>query len=162
MAGPITTSIVISFSTTTDSILKAEIDDRTATDGGYNNGETSFAPGDEPVFLLYKSTNVTVVQRIVSEGTLSSLGTPTIRKVEQLQFAQEKSSAMSYPYVSGFSIRRQSPSMPVATRVGNTVNLAAPGVGIIEVEYFTQAEAIKVRGASGDLPVVVYVEGATS
>jgi hypothetical protein len=162
MAGPVTTSIVINFSSTTGSILKAEIDDRTIAEGGYNGGSTSFAPGDEPTFLLYKSSNVTVGTKLVSEGYLSTLSNPSVRKVEQLQFANVKSAELAYPYVGGFLVRRTSPGMPAVSLVGNTVSLASPGVGIVEVEYLTVAEAIKVRAASGSLPVVVYIEGVES
>ena len=162
MANPITTSIVINFNAQTDSILKAEIDDRTTAEGGYNGGGTSFVPGDEPAFLLYKSDNVTVLAKLVSEGTLQTLGTPTIRKTEQLQFANEKSASLSYPYVGGFTVVRASPGMPTGTLNGNNYVLSSQAVGIVEVSYITRAEAIRVRSAGGDLPVVVYIEGTAS
>lgn len=162
MANPITTSIVINFNAQADSILKAEIDDRTTAEGGYNGGETNFVPGDEPVFLLYKSSNVTVSTKIVSEGSLQTLGNPTVRKTEQLQYANEKAAELSYPYVGGLSIERASPGMPTGILAGNSYVLPSQAVGIIEVSYLTRAEAIRVRGASGDLPVVVYIEGTAS
>ena len=162
MASPITTSIVINFNATTDSILKAEIDDRTTTEGGYNGGETNFVPGDKPAFLLYKSSNVTVSTKLVSEGTLQVLGNPVIKKTEQLQYANEKSAELSYPYVSGLTVVRASPGMPTGSLVGNNYVLPSQAVGIVEVSYYTQAEALRVNGASGDLPVVVYIEGVAS
>ena len=160
MASVVTTSIVINFEAKTGHILKAEIDDRVASDGGYNNGSTSFTPGDNPVFLLYKSSNVTVTAKIVSEGTLATLSNPVIKKIEQLQFANANSAELSYPYVSGFTVLRKSPRIADGAAINNgTVKLPSAGTGILEVEYFTTAEAIRVTGAAGDLPVVVYIEG---
>lgn len=163
MAAIVTTSIVINFEAKTGHILRAEVDDRPTSAGGFNNGETTFSPGDNPVFLLYKSSNVTVTGKITSEGTLATLSNPVFQKTEQLQFANANSAELSYPYVSGFTVVRKSPKIPDgATINGGIVKLPSVGTGILEVSYFTTAEAIRVSGAAGDLPVVVYIEGTST
>jgi len=161
MSTAITTSIVINFKAEAGSILKAELDDRATSDGGFNGGDTNFAPGDNPTFLLYKTNDVTVTLRVTSDGVLQTLATPTIRKVEQLQFVNAKTAELAYPPIGGFAVLRASPGMPTGVLVGTNYTLPTHSVGIVEVEYLTQAEAIRVQGAAGDLPVVVYIEGTT-
>lgn len=160
MSSPVTTSIVINFQQDEEGILTAEIDSRSTSEGGYNGGNTSFSPGDSPVFLLYWSNNVLVTLKTVSDGSLVTLGFPLVTKTEQLQFANKREADLSYPYVSGFTVKRRSPTMTVdPTLNGNKVRFATDQIGIVEVEYQTRAEAIRVQNPSGDLPALVYIEG---
>jgi len=163
MSDIITTTLIINFSEDDKAILIAEVDDRATGEGGYNNGRTQFSPGDNPVFLLFKSTNVAITMKLTSDGSLSTLGNPLVRRKEQVQFANVQEADLKYPYVSGFTVLRKSPSIPSNPSLnGNTLRATAPIIGIVEVEYMARAEAIRLSSATGDLPVVIYVEGLIS
>jgi len=99
----ITTSFVISFGGDSSSgILKAEVDDRPA---GLNAGKTSFLPGDNVGFLVFKSTNVEIIKELTSQGIITK-GANSFKTVEQvLTFANEPTQTLSYPIdtTSGFT-----------------------------------------------------------
>ena len=163
MSEIITPTLVINFTEDDKGTLIAEVDDRQSSDGGYNDGDTRFRPGDNPVFLLFHSSNVAVALKLASDGALSTIAYPVVRKKEQLQYANAKSAELRYPYHSGFQVMRRSPSMASnPTLSSGTVSFGTPQVGIVEVEYYSRAEAIRLSGAAGDLPVVVYIEGIIS
>lgn len=157
----VTASIVINFADRDTGILTAEVDDRPSSEGGYNGGETTFYPGDSPVFLRYASSNVTVTVMDTSDGTLTSLGTVVVQKTEILQFANKREATLSYPLYSGFTVVRSSPGAPAVSVDANTniVSLASVDTAVVQVTYLSRADAIRVSGATGDLPVVVYIEG---
>jgi hypothetical protein len=163
MTDIVTTTLLINFSEDTEAILTAEVDDRATSEGGFNDGQTRFYPGDNPVLLLFKTTNVAVTMKVPSDGSLSTIGNPIVRRKEQLQFANVKEAKLRYPYVSGFTVLRKSPTIPANPVVsGNSARFPDVRIGIVEVEYNSRAEAIRLNGAVGDLPVLIYFEGLVS
>lgn len=162
MAGPVTTSIVVSFTSADgeDGTLSAEIDDRPT---GLNNGNTSFYPGDSPGFIVYKSTNVTLSALLASEGSVAALGTAVITKQQEVTFAKQRESSLSFPVIGGLTIIRKSPGAPDLTLVGQTkVTTPVDAVAVYLVEYQTTGYLYRLTGAAGDISVVVFIEGATS
>ncbi len=159
----ITTSIVVEFTDPEGSgILKVEIDDRPASEGGLNNGETSFPPGSSPGLLLYRSNNVGTLTQQTSEGQLAGAGTFLVQKQEFITFAGVAEAELSYPAAGGVNILR---SMGVggATLSGQTkMVLPSPGVGVIEVRYMAQAIGYRLVGAGSGMPVVVFFQGAVN
>jgi hypothetical protein len=104
MSSVVTASIVVQFSGSDGGILTAEIDDRPT---GYNKGKTSFAPGDAPVFLLYKSDDVIIDDMIVSLTgvTLQNLGEGETEITDEVQFANVAEGSLSKPYLSGLNVQ---------------------------------------------------------
>ena len=80
-----------------DAHLSAEIDDR---DGGLNNGDTDFQPGDTAYFLIYKSSNVTLSAPVASAGSVSYEGTTSVEKVDYVTFANEPEGSLDVPATS--------------------------------------------------------------
>ena len=80
--------------------LSAEIDDREANEGGLNGGDTDFAPGDTAVFLVYKSSTITLKSPVASAGSVSYDGTTTVRKTEFVTFANEPEGNLDVPAAS--------------------------------------------------------------
>lgn len=160
----ITASVVISFTESSRGILTAEVDDRPLSEGGFNSGDTTFYPGASPAFLRYKTANVAVSLQQASEGALVALGTVLVKKTETLQFQNKKTVNLQYPYYSGFAVnKRSNPGLVLSVDSGSsTVSLANPAVAVAEVSYLAQAQGFRIVGASGQLPVLVYIEGTAT
>lgn len=158
MSKSVTTSITISFqSNDSSAILKAEID---ARPDGYNGGVTQFSEGDEPVFLLYKSGNVKVLEIISSEGSVVKLATGTHKVEEELTFVKSKSASLGYPLNSGFQVLDSSSGN--YSILGNSVVAAKLMVAVVKVQYFVKFDAYKIKATSGQRSVLVYIEGESS
>ena len=56
------TSMVIDFAPSAGEMLKLEVDTRA---WGYNGGKTEFSPGDEPVYLGFKTNDVVITQHTI-------------------------------------------------------------------------------------------------
>ena len=125
----LSTSLVIEFANDDEdsgnkSMLKAEIDDRS---DGYNSGSTSFRAGDEPTYLVYKTSDVTInlhmntlpspngiivgsyvptagEQEAFDLGEIDELPTTETRVIEEmLMFACADSAQLSYPLNGKFT-----------------------------------------------------------
>jgi len=156
----VSTSLVVDFqSDVGDGVLKAEFDDR---EDGYNNGITSFNPGDNPAFLVFASSNVETVTSSSdhiesSEGSISYLGSGTIEKEQFLQYADEKEQSLDYPASGSVSTSVRgniSPNAPGETKI----TLAEAGTGVIKATYNTSFRAFRLNGAQGDYPVVISIK----
>ena len=75
-------------------VLKLDIDDR--EDGG-NAGDTSFAPGDDVYYFLFKDTNVTVLDHVTTAGGFSGQGKGTKEIDENISFSNSDTSSLGYP-----------------------------------------------------------------
>jgi hypothetical protein len=164
MAQSVTTSIVVSFSDVAGSggVLKAEIDNRP---DGFNNGITTFYPGDEPAFLVFKTSDVTISRMEASEGALEGLGAATVHITgESITFANNREASLAYPCTGAITVDKSSPGAPALTLSENQITLTIPinSVCAYLVSYDTVAEGHKISGAAGDMDVVVYIEGATA
>lgn len=146
----ISTSFVVQFSPEStggpSSILRAEID---AFDGGLNGGKTSFIPGDSPVFLVYKSSNVTIDSITVSLGSAASLGQVTTpEKIEEdISFIDSDTANTSYPVHSGFESKWIGNALGAANLVGDSlVRANAKGDAILKVKYYSRPNAYRITG----------------
>lgn len=76
--------------------IKLEIDDR---EDGLNGGDTSFAPGDDAFFFLFKDANVTLVTTVPERtaGGVTSAGSGTRSLDENITFSNSNSGSLGYP-----------------------------------------------------------------
>lgn len=159
--GQVTTSITINFQTAdgdTTSVLNAEVDGR---EDGFNVGRTSFLPGDSPVFLIYKTSNVIVDVIQSSEGSISQIGTGQVTEEQWLTFAYEKEASLSKPAAGSLTIAYTTGPTPRVESQTKAV-LDAEAVAAVKVTYGVDFLAYKVTGASGNAPLVVYIAGHTA
>lgn len=163
--GVVTTSLVVDFSPKDGGgVLKAEIDNR---ENGYNNGETSFVAGDSPVFLVYKTSNV----RLINGTPKSSLGyihsissNVSIEVEEYLTFANERTATPTYPIYGNFYKEWFGGSGSVSY-TENSVNVSNKTIGVLRVSYTTKAIAYQLSGVPTQVngrtsfPVVIFIAG---
>lgn len=154
----VTTSLVVEFDTKDgEGHLSLEIDSR---EDGLNKGDTTFYPGDSPGILMFRSSNVVIDKIVVSEGSLSSMGSAIIDTEEWLSFANEKSASPKYPVSSGAVTDTGGiQGDPVVSELA--VTFPTPQIGVAFLKYSSLAQLFKLFGAPGDKPVVVYVSGHT-
>lgn len=171
----VTTSFVIQFGAKDKNlILTAEIDDR--TDGG-NKGNTSFSPGDDVYFLVFKSQLVDIVAKKSSMGTIDE-GVATTKEVEQvLTFANENKASVSYPLGTDTPTEEWYGTnygpLTYNNESGEATSTVTPGdgtvakpvqVGVCKITYKSPCKMHKLTGASPDVPkpeysVVVFILG---
>ena len=159
----ITTSIVVDFDPGDgEGVLTAEVDSR---QDGYNDGETSFRPGDSPAFLVYKSSNVTVTDMIVSYGSIDGLGSGTSQEVENLSFAMEREVSPGKPITSGFSSKWLGADGGAVTQTETKLTGANKVVAVLHVEYTSAFTAYRLTGVPTTLngettfSIVIYIAG---
>lgn len=77
-------------------ILKLEIDDR---EDGLNGGDTSFAPGDDAYFFLFKDDTVTLITTMPKStaGGVSGAGSGVKAVDENISFSNTDTSSLGYP-----------------------------------------------------------------
>ncbi len=164
MANLITTSLVVQFGQTDRGILTAEIDDRVT---GYNSGDAQFAPGEEPAFLIFKTSNVALDSIAPSSGSILFLSnTVNITKDEFINFEDSKTANTAYPVTANFTYQWIGNSLGAVT-VGSEQNLTAAtkGVAVLKVTYTSQAMARRLTGVPITLggetsfPVLIYIVG---
>ena len=98
----VTTSVSVSFSTTNNVEIKAQVDDRSPANGGFNS-TTSFKPGDPVVWLLFKTSTVTILDIIPSHGSSSGGGSTTYLVEENISVSGAFDASLGYPYTSAWS-----------------------------------------------------------
>lgn len=162
MAGVVTTSLVVQFGSQGDAQyhLSAEIDSR---EDGYNGGETSFIPGDQPVFLVYKSDELALTLESSTGGT-QSYASGTIEQEEWLTFADEKTKSLNKP-PSGSVTLKYFAGVSGATVVGDQVTLPSKGVAVYRATYNAKFLAYRMTnipttlGGESSFPVVIVITG---
>jgi hypothetical protein len=148
----VTATLVVQFRNESAGVLQAEID---ARPDGYNNGRTSFVPGDSPAFLIYKSTNVTILAEEVSAGNIATLQGGLVSVTDFLTFANADEASLSKPIHSGAVYKWLGNNLGAPTIVGDTkVRLTTKGVGILKLTYNAQFLARQFAG----LPTVLNGE----
>lgn len=164
MPEKITTSITIDFSSSdgASGILKAEVDNR---EEGFNEGNTTFYAGDSPVFLLYKSDNVTILKIESSYGSVSSIDTGTIDQEEFLIFAGAREASPAYPIKSGFSSKWIGKSGGSVTAEESQILLTKDFTGVLKVNYKSFYTAYRLSGiptvldGETSFPVSIFIQG---
>jgi hypothetical protein len=97
MAEVVVATLNVSFDSTADTTtgnIKLEIDDR---EDGLNNGNTSFKPGDNAYYWLFKDSNVTLLEHIATAGGISSAGSDTKEIDENITFTNSDTGSLGYP-----------------------------------------------------------------
>lgn len=177
MAEVVVATLNVSFSADTTGAggqLKLEIDDR---EDGLNNGETSFKPGDQPGFFLFKDDNVTLnTGPKASAGGITSEGSGTKDIDENITFSNSDSSTLNYPpqtavtmewlgkcyTISGTSV---TPNSTLPGVDGSNLKMAANKkvIGILHVTYTTQGDLYRLRNVGEDIPeVVIFAIGTVT
>lgn len=144
----ITTSLVVRFGDDDDGagLLRAEIDSR---EDGFNQGRSSFRPGDMVHYLVYTGANTTLTRQVARPGSISGLGTRTREVEEIVTFADEREARLGYPVAGGLSIDWFGTAPGTAQLSGDDrLLLPEPGVGVGRVTYTTSFRVYRL----GNLP----------
>ena len=139
------TSIVVQFTTADGGgHLSAEIDSRPE---GYNKGITSFAPGDSPAFLVFKSSNVTIVSVEPSAGTITTLAGGSLLVEEMMHFPKETEASLQKPISGALASKWLGNDLGTVIVVGDLkVRVANTGVGVLKASYNSAFLAYRLGG----------------
>ena len=129
-----------------DAVLQLEIDSR---DEGFNAGKTTFGPGDQPVYLEFKTSNIIVQERVVSAGLIQPLNLVfpdnEILVEEFLVFPREQTQTLNRPVDSGFTFKWLGTDLGALVLLDElTVRAPINGVGVAKVSYKTKIEAFRI------------------
>ncbi len=162
MAGEITTTLVVNFQSGTGEkgFLQAAIDSRA---DGFNLGKTTFTAGDQPVYLISRTTNVVVVSQIPSFGTVAFHSSGILDVEQTLQFANTREGRLSQPAIPGTIVPKW-----IGTDLGAltlqddelTVLSDVSGVGVVKVNFQATFEAYRLTNVI--VPDPVHGESAFS
>lgn len=101
MAEVVVATLNVSFDSSTESAtgnLKLEIDDR---EDGLNGGDTSFSPGDNPYFFLFKDQNIELLTsppKTTAGGVAAASPSTGVKEIEEnLSFSNSSSASLGYP-----------------------------------------------------------------
>lgn len=145
---------------TTTGNLKLEIDNRTE---GLNNGNTSFKPGDDAYYWLFKDSNVTVLEHICTAGGISNAGSDSMDIDENITFTNSDTSSLGYPpsggvtmdwlgrsyQISGTTVSSNT-SLPEVIRSELSMSNSKKVVGILRCRYTTTGTLHKLSGVPTD------------
>lgn len=173
MAGEITTTLVVNFQSGTGEkgFLSAQVDGR---EDGFNLGQTTFTAGDQPVYLIFKTTNVVVTSQLPSFGNIAFHASGILEVEQTLQFAKTREARLSQPAIPGTIVEKwignnlgpltlQDDELTVLSAVGN-------GVGVCKVTYQATFEAFRLTNIivpepannESAFPVLIVIEGVKS
>lgn len=170
----IVASLSVTFGEDSTSIggsLKLEIDDR--PEGG-NDGETSFKPGDDVVYFLFKDSNVEILEHFVTAGGIS----PATAKAgntkvidDFVAFTNSSTASLDYPPSSGVTRSWMGKCYTIAKDGTVTSNATLPDVeyselsmpnnknvaGILRCKYTTTGDLYKVSGVAKDVTEIMIM-----
>ncbi len=165
----ITATLVVNFDDgrAGDAFLQLEIDSR---EDGFNAGKTRFGPGEQPVYLEFKTTAITVLERVVSAGLIQPLNLVApenqLLVEEFITFPRERVQTLSKPIDSGFTFKWLGNDLGALTPLDElTVQSATEGVGVAKVSYFAKFEAFRLvnvpfpLNGENTFPVLVFHTG---
>ena len=143
-------------------VLKLEIDDR---EDGLNGGDTSFAPGDDAYYFLFKDANVTVIHHETTAGGKSSAGSGTKAIDENITFSNSDTSSLGYPPSGGVTMKWLGRSFEIrGTQVLSNTSLPEVNgselkmqggkkvVGLLNCTYNATGDLFKLSGVPVDFP----------
>lgn len=78
----------------TNGTIKLEVDSR---QDGANKGKTSFVPGDDVWYFLFKDSNITVIEHFATAGGISGGLPTTLDKDENVTFSNSDTGSLGYP-----------------------------------------------------------------
>lgn len=144
--------------------LSAEIDSR---DSGLNGGDTSFQPGDNAWFLIYKSNKVSVESIKASAGSVLSGGEQVFSRTEDLQFEDDDSASLPVPSDGISTVQWIGNDLGGLTlgADGMSIKAASKGVAIARVTFTVSPDAFAIQAPASvaglvDFPILVLVKGA--
>jgi hypothetical protein len=148
-------------------VLKLEIDDR---EDGLNGGDTSFKPGDDAYYFLFKDPNVTVHEHETTAGGKSGAGSGTKDIDENITFSNSDTSSLNYPPNGAVTRKWLGRSFKlVGTNVVannalpdvNGSELSMPGgekvIGILNCTYSATGDLYKLSGVPKDFREVLII-----
>jgi hypothetical protein len=176
MAEVIVATLNVSFSEDTEGtqgVLKLEIDDR---EDGLNNGDTSFSPGDDAYYFLFKDSNVTVLEHEVTAGGKSAQGSGTKSIDETITFSNSDTGSLGYPPDGGvtlqwlgrsFEVRGTeifpNTSLPEVTRSELKMSNGKKVVGLLNCVYESTGDLYKLSNVPKDFDeVLIFAIGTVS
>lgn len=150
-----------------DAFLQLEIDSR---EDGFNGGKTTFGPGEQPVYLQFKTTGITVLERLVSAGLIQPLNLLVpdneLLVEEFLIFPRERVQTLSKPIDSGFTFKWLGNDLGALIPLDElTVQAATNGIGVAKVSYTAKFEAFRLvnipfpLNGENTFPVLVFHTG---
>ena len=167
MANIVVATLNVSFEEDTEGtqgILSLQLDDR---EDGMNGGDTSFKPGDDVYYFMYKDSNVTVLDHFTTAGGIatatdsqSGSSSVTIAIDENITFSNSDSGQLNYPPSESVSLNWQGRAYEI-DKDGNTTpystlpdrtnsNLKIVGnkkiAGILRAQYNTTGTLYKLSG----------------
>lgn len=160
--------------------LKLEIDDR---EEGPNGGETSFGPGDEVYFFLFKGSSVTLVN-VDGKAVASTAGAAssytmgvTIEKEENITFSNSDTASLGYPLDSiigspvwlgkCFEIKgttaTANTAVPEYTTGSSELKMTGGKkvAGICKIKYNAKGDLYKLSGVPVDFKEVLLISMGT-
>lgn len=147
----VTASLVVSFGkdAESDAILIAEVDSRSLTEGGLNNGRSQFLPGDTVTYLVYKHKLSSTTHR-PSAGSISQGPINQGRQIEEVvTFFDTVEGSVRYPIYSLDSVEWLGNNLGAMTAPGGTqLRAAAPGVAVAIVKYTTRYDVWRINSPS--------------
>jgi len=152
----ITVSLVANFDSSAGGSLSAEFDSRL---DGYNKGVTSFVPGDSPAFLVFKSSDVTLIDPdpphaemvYASAGEIVVLGSGTVEVKEDLQFLKTNQANLSKPLYSGFAYKWLGNNLGLPVASEGRVVVPTAGIGLLRVTYNALFKAYRLANVPNPL-----------
>lgn len=147
--------------------LKLEIDDR---EDGPNGGDTSFQPGDDVYYLMFKDSNITVLEHFSTAGGISSGGTNYTKSVvEYVNFNNSDSSSLGYPpngsvtlewlgrctEITSTGSTRSNSALPVRTKSSLKMAGNKNVAGILKATYTSIGSSYKLTGVPKDFTEVM-------
>lgn len=164
MPSKVTATLVVNFGGANEGAggLSIELDARPA---GYNAGRSSFGAGDNPAFLVFATSDVTIDALEASAGSIALIGGGTMTIEEDLQFADVAEASLSRPFYNGFNYKWLGNNLGAPLLNESQVRIAVPGVGVLRISYETYFIAYRLNGVPVPLnsetsfPVLVVATG---
>lgn len=155
-----TLNVSFDASSTTNGTLKLELDDRV---DGLNGGETSFGPGDDAFYFLFKDSNVTLVEHLATAGGIGSAGDGTKTIDENVTFTNSDTGSLGYPPASTVTLSwmgrsyevigtqvKPNTELPEVTRSELKMANGKKVIGILNCQYDTTGSLYKLSGVPKD------------
>lgn len=125
--------------------LSAEVDGRTAADGGLNNGVTQFSPGSRVAILLYRSATVQITTATSSAGSISKgyNGQITVKVKEDVTFVGKEPANLSKIPIGGLLVEWMGKAFGSVNVVGNVATASGArenDIALANITYYTKAD----------------------
>ena len=147
----VTASLVVSFGSDADigAVLVAEVDNRSLTEGGYNNGKTQFLPGDAVHYLLYQHLIASTTHRS-SAGSINRVGSGQRQIEETVSFLDTVEASVRFPVYTLDSVEWLGNDLgAMSAPGGQALRCSVSGVGVAIVKYTAKFEVYRLNSPSG-------------